>query len=59
MRLLLVHGMACTPLSETLLSQDDTPVLVDARHTFIMNHPDVRRAIRQALGTNSPVTARG
>jgi hypothetical protein len=39
-------------VAETRVSQDDTPVLVDARHTFMMNHPDVRRAIRHSLSTH-------
>ena len=36
-------------VTETLVSQGDEPVLVPARHTFMMNHPEVRKAILDAL----------
>ena len=36
-------------VSETLLDPTDRPVLVDARHTFLMNHRDVRSAVVRAL----------
>jgi hypothetical protein len=36
-------------VAETLCSPNDHPILVSARHTFMMNHADVRRAIVDAL----------
>lgn len=36
-------------VSETLLGPDDEPVLVEAHHTFLMNHRDVRSKIARVL----------
>lgn len=36
-------------VAETLVAPNDIPILVPARHTFMMNHPDVRKAVRRAL----------
>lgn len=36
-------------VAETLLGPDDRPVLVDAHHTFLMNHRDVRSMIARVL----------
>ena len=36
-------------VAETLVVPGDHPILVPARHTFMMNHPDVRRAVRRVL----------
>ena len=36
-------------ISETLVSASDTPISVPARHTFIMNHRQVRAAILHVL----------
>ena len=36
-------------VAETLAAPNDHPILVPARHTFLMNHPDVRRAVRRVL----------
>ena len=36
-------------VAETLVVPDDNPILVDTRHTFMMNHAGVRRAVRYAL----------
>ena len=41
-------------VEETLIAPNDQPILASARHTFMMNHRDVRRAIRNAL---SEITA--
>jgi hypothetical protein len=37
-------------VAETLVAPSDHPVLVPARHTFLMNHRDVRATIRSVLG---------
>ena len=36
-------------VAETLVAPGDQPILVATRHTFMMNHAGVRRAIREAL----------
>lgn len=38
---------------ETLVEPGDRPVLVDAHHTFLMNHRDVRAVIARVLGGES------
>jgi len=37
-------------VSETRVRDDDPVVLVRATHTFLMNHPEARAAVRRALG---------
>lgn len=42
-------------VTETVVSPEDAPVLVPARHTFIMNHRDVRRTVLSLLaGASRP-----
>jgi len=36
-------------VAETLVAPTDHPILVSTLHTFMMNHPEVRRAILDAL----------
>lgn len=40
-------------VAETMLGPGDRPVLVDAHHTFLMNHRDVRSVIARVLATES------
>ena len=40
-------------VAETLVASNDAPILVSARHTFMMNHPDVRKAVRHALADSA------
>ena len=40
-------------VAETLLESGDQPVLVDAHHTFLMNHRDVRSVIARVLPNES------
>lgn len=41
-------------VSETVITSHDAPFLVPARHTFMMNHPEVRQAVRRLLDPSSP-----
>jgi hypothetical protein len=41
-------------VAETLVDPSDSPVLVAARHTFLMNHRAVRAAIGSVLGDGTP-----